>query len=466
MEKEHFFAKMEELGIALTYDDVRLRTGHSEVMPSKVNLRTKFSRNIPLNIPLVSAAMDTVTEYKMAIGMAKLGGIGVIHKNLSSQEQAFHVAKVKNHLNGLVGRPITVLETDTVETVLRKKEEKSYNFHTFPVIDAAGKLVGIFSRKDLYFCDDHNVLVREVMSTELVTGKKEVTLEEAYEIMKENKKKTLPLITADGEIAGMYVWSDVQRIITGSHSNYNIDENGQLRVAAAIGVGEDASLRLEKLIQEKVDAVVIDTAHADSKPVMETLKEIKRTREYDCLDVVVGNISEPKSAERLVLAGADGIKVGQGPGSICTTRIIAGIGCPQVTAVYECSQVAGKYDIPICADGGLKYSGDIPIALGAGAHSVMMGSMLAGTDESPGEIIFLGGRQWKGYRGMGSLAAMEKNQGSRERYQQSSAEKNKLVPEGVEGLAHYKGELKEVVHQYLGGLRAGMGYVELLILKN
>jgi len=452
--REEFFARLNAEGVTLTYDDVRLRTGYSEVMPSNVDLSSKFSRRVPLKMPLVSAAMDTVTEYKLAIAMAKLGGLGIIHKNLTAEEQAAQVARVKLHLNGLIEGPITVRPDQTIEEVLNYKEKKDFGFHTFPVVDDENRLVGILTRNDFDFCDNISSRVGEVMTKELITVNEGTNIETAYQRMKCEKKKALPVIDDSGHLLGLYIFSDVQRIITKSSDLYNIDENNQLRVGAAIGVLDEAMERLKHLVRKGVDVVVIDTAHGDSKNVIETLKRIKI--QYD-VDVVVGNISEAMSAKSLCEVGADGIKVGQGPGSICTTRVIAGIGCPQITAVYNCAFVADQFEVPVCADGGVKYSGDVPIAIGAGAHSVMMGSVFAGTAETPGEVILYQGRRWKDYRGMGSLGAMQESQGSRDRYLQ---EKGKpLIPEGVEGIVPFKGPLSSVVEQYVGGLRAGMGYV-------
>ncbi len=457
MKKDSFFKEMEAHGLALTFGEVRLKTGYSEVMPNQVSLETRFSRNIKLKIPIVSAAMDTVTEHKLAIELTKLGGLGVIHRNMTPEKQAYEVARVKYHLNGLIEKPICVFEDETIESILRRKGEKGYTFHSFPVLNREDKLVGIITKTEFDFCNNKKMQAREIMTTKLITAIKGTSLDEAYEIMQREKKKVLPLINEDNRIVGLYVHSDLKRIKSGKFSMYNLDENGQLRVAAAIGVGDSALARLEKLVKENVDVAVIDTAHGDSKSVIETLKEIKK--KYSDLDVVVGNISEPESAKRLVIAGADGLKVGQGPGSICTTRIIAGIGCPQVTAIYNCSKISDEYNIPVCADGGLHFSGDITIAIGAGAHSVMMGNMLAGTKEAPGEVIFWKNRQWKAYRGMGSLEAMSSNKEARERYMQKETEKSKLIPEGVEGIVPYKGELKDVIFQYIGGLRTGMGSV-------
>lgn len=451
--RDSFFKKISDQGIALTYDDVRLTTGYSAILPDNINIGSKFSKNVGLKIPIVSAAMDTVTEAEMAIEIAKLGGIGVIHKNFSAQEQADQVAKVKYHLNGLIEKPICFDEDISIGEIQAYRKERGFNFHSFLVIDSDQRMVGILTRNDFDFCEDLSLKAKQVMTKNVITGSAGIGLREAYRIMKESKKKAIPLVDADGKVAGLYTFSDVKRILSGDSKSFNVDKSGRLRVAAAIGVYDDAFERVEKLVSEKIDLVIIDTAHGDSKGVVETLKTLKKR--YD-IDVIVGNISEPESAERLCRAGADGLKIGQGPGSICTTRIIAGIGKPQVSAIYECAKVAAKFGVPVCADGGLKYSGDIPIAIGAGACSVMMGNMLAGTKESPGEFRFHQGVQYKVYRGMGSLGAMERNKGSRERYNQG---KNDLVPEGMEGMVPYKGPLKEVLCQYIGGLRRGMGYV-------
>ena len=298
--------------------------------------------------------------------------------------------------------------------------------------------------------------MKEIMTTELLTAEEGTTIDQAYELMREERKKIIPLVDDNRRIIGMYVFSDVKRIKTRSAEGYNLDTKGQLRVAAAVGTGEEGLERVTRLVDKNVDVIVIDTAHGDTREVINTLTRIKSNH---TLDVVVGNISIGNSAEKLVVVGADGIKVGQGPGSICTTRVISGIGRPQVSAVYDCAKRIEEYDVPICADGGLRYSGDIPISIAAGAHSVMMGSMLAGTEESPGEIVFFEGRQWKGYRGMGSIGAMEASKSSRQRYLQQSTRKNEIIPEGVEGLVPYKGKLADVIIQYIGGLRRGMGYV-------
>ena len=458
--KEGFFNKMEELKIALTFDDVRLKSGYSEVMPDEVDTASKFSRNTFLKIPIVSAAMDTVTEQRMAIGMALLGGLGVIHKNMSPEEQASKVARVKYYLNGLIDKPICVDQNQSIAEILQTREEKEFSFNTFPVVDDNRRVVGVLSKNDFDFCTDNSSKAKNVMSKQIITAPKETNLQEAYKIMIENKKKVLPLVDKEGKISGMYVFKDVQRIMMKNPSGYNTDDNRQLVVAAAIGVNDIK--RVDLLVRKKVNVVVIDTAHADTKGVVMTIKEIKKR--YD-VDVVAGNVSEPESVERLIKAGADGIKIGQGPGSICTTRIIAGIGSPQLSAIYKCVKIADKYEIPVCADGGLKYSGDIPIAIGAGASSVMMGGMLSGTNEAPGDVIFRNGRQWKLYRGMGSIGAMSEHKESRERYNQASSGKSNIVAEGVEGLKPYKGELGKVIYQYVNGLKRGMGYVGAANIK-
>lgn len=456
MGKAEFFRKMEELGLALSYDNVRAKTGHSEHLPTEVDLSSKFSRNVPLKRPIVSSSMDTVTEHRMAIAMAKLGGLGIIHRKLSLAEQIHCVERVKFHLLGFVEKPICVNENDTVEELLKRREEKEYSFHSFPVINNEGKLVGVLTADDFDFCLDLKVKVNSIMSMNLVTGERNISFEEAFQKMKENKKKLLPLLDEGNNIAGMYVWSDVRRTVTGNKEGYNLDASGRLRVGAAVGVGEEALERAEQLSRKGVDVIVIDTAHGDAKSVIWTLKEMKKL--FSC-DVVAGNISEPESAKKLAEAGADGIKVGQGPGSICTTRIIAGIGCPQVTAVYNCVEAIRGTGIPICADGGINYSGDITVALAIGADCVMIGNLFAGTDEAPGEVIMKKGRPYKFYRGMGSLGAMQESAASRERYGQTGQKPGKLVPEGIEGIVPYKGEVARIFEQLVGGLSSGMGYI-------
>lgn len=444
----------QENGEALTFDDVTLQTNYSEVLPKDVSLETKFSKNVGLKIPIVSAAMDTVTERELAIELATLGGLGIIHKNLTIERQAEEIARVKHHLSGLIEKPITVHREERIFSVLQKRHEKGYGFHSFPVVNIQNKLEGIVTENDFDFCSNNALLIEDIMTSNIVTADKGTKLEEAYEIMQKHKKKILPLVDSNGEIFAMYSFKDVKRIVTGASEQYNLDKNGRLRVGAAVGIGEDTRARVKGLLEENVDVIVIDTAHADTLSVMKTLDDIKNN--YD-VDVVVGNITNPESAERLIDHGADGIKIGQGPGGICTTRVIAGVGIPQVSAVYECAKVAQDYGVPVCADGGIRSSGDIVKAIAAGAYSVMLGGMLAGTKEAPGELILRDGRQWKTYRGMGSLGAMKDHEGSRERYLQEG--RGKLIPEGVEAIVPYKGELAEVIFQYVGGLRSGMGYV-------
>ncbi len=452
---DNFFQKMDNLGLALTYDDVKLETNYSEIMPDETILNSYFSRNISLKIPIISAAMDTVTENKMAIALAKAGGIGVIHRGLSPLKQAEQVNSVKLYMNGLIKKPVTFQPNQTLQEIVLRKQEKNYSFSTFPIVDENFKLIGLITSSDFDFCNA-NTYIKNTMTKDLFTMPENTSIKQAYDIMKKEKRKILPLIDEQRILKGLYVWKDVKRIIEQNNNFINTDTNGQLRVAAAIGVHDYE--RVENLIYKNVDALVIDTAHADTKGVIETIKELKK--KYD-VDVVVGNISSPESVKRLISAGADAIKIGQGPGSICTTRIIAGIGAPQLTAIYECAKQANIYDptIPIIADGGLKYSGDIPVAISAGADAVMMGSMFAGTEESPGEIIYYNGRQWKSYRGMGSLSAMQDSKSSRERYGQKDTGKDSIIPEGIDGLTPFKGSIDKIIIQYIGGLQRGMGYL-------
>jgi IMP dehydrogenase len=452
---DKFFELLEASGLAVTYDEVRLKTGYSVVAPNAVCLKARFSRRVPMKIPIVSAAMDTVTESRMAIAMAKLGGIGVIHRNLSPEEQKEEVRRVKFHLSGMIAKPITVTETMTLREIEAMRVEENFSFHTFPVLNADGKLVGLITQNDFDFCQDFGQTAAEIMTRDLITAGNEISMDDAYRMMREAKKKVLPLVDGENHLAGMYLLSDLARVKSGSSVGHNVDGRGRLRVAAAVGTGNDAHERVDLLIKY-ADAIVIDTAHGDSLPVFETLREIKKR--YD-VDVVAGNVSEGESAQRLVEAGADGIKVGQGPGSICTTRIIAGIGCPQVTAVHSVARAIAGSDIPICADGGIEDSGSITIAIGAGADSVMLGKLLAGTKEAPGEVDFQANPPKKYYRGMGSLAAMMASASSRERYRQPDGSRDKLVPEGVEAVVPYVGDLETIMAQYLGGLRAGLGYV-------
>ncbi len=469
--KDDFFEKLDAQGLAVTYDDVRLRSGYSDVMPSKANIESMFSTSIPLKIPFVSADMDRVTEHKMAIEIEKLGGLGVLHKNMTPERQAQELAKVKNHLNGCVMKPVCAYENETIEQILNKKTENDYGFSTFPVISMEGICIGLLTQTDFDFCRDKRMTAKEIMTKipDIIYAKPGTDLKQAYELMMNSKKKVLPLIDLEGEVAGMYVFSDVNRIVSGSHSSYNVDKQGRLFGAAALGVYDDAFARLELLIPEGLDVGVISTAHAASKGVIETIRMIKADSRYSKIDIVAGNISEPDSVRYLIDAGVNGIKAGQGPGSTCTTRLVAGIGCPQVTAVYEISKIADEENIPVCADGGIKYSGDVPVGIGAGARSVMIGNKFAGADESPGKTVFWQGKQWKEYRGMGSLPALEEHEGSRERYRQDdpdektaasqeSGEKVRIA-EGVPMLVPLTGPVRNQIAQFVGGLKQGMGYV-------
>jgi len=459
LKKDKFFDKIEALGLALSYGDVRLKTSHSEVAPNEVKLKSRFSRNISLNAPLISSPMDMITEHKMAIALALAGGLGIIHRALTPKDQAKEVSRVKFYLNGLIEKPICVRANETIKSVLNMIADQGYSFHSFPVIDASGRLAGLISNNDIEFCSDYKLKIAQIMTRakNLITAEDDISLKQAFAVMQKNKKKILPLVNKQKKLTGMYVYSDVKRVMTGRSPFYNLDANGNLRVGAAVGVGKDAYDRAEMLAERGIDVLVIDTAHGDSRAVLLTLKELKQ--KYPKIDVVAGNVSEGESAKRLAQAGADGIKVGQGPGSICTTRVVAGIGCPQVTAVYNCSRALRGINVPVCADGGIEYSGDVTVALAAGANSVMLGKMLAGTTETPGEVFMRNGMPVKQYRGMGSLAAMEKSQASRERYAQGKTSKDKLVPEGVEAVVPFKGEVEKIIFQILGGVRSGLGYI-------
>jgi IMP dehydrogenase len=439
-------------GLGLTYDDVLLVPAYSEVLPSEVCVKTKFTRNISLNVPIIAAAMDTVTEAAMAIAIARQGGIGVLHKNLSVAEQASEVKKVKRAESGMIIDPITIHADATVADV--NKLMKMNHIGGIPVVDKAGKLIGIVTNRDLRFEKDYSRRIKEVMTSKnLVTVPEGTSLMEAEEILQENKIEKLPVVDKDYTLIGLITYRDIIKVK--ENPNANKDEFGRLRVAAAIGVKGDVMERADALIKEGVDALVIDTAHGHSVGVVATLKKIKEL--YPKTDVVVGNIATGVAAQFLVDAGADAVKVGIGPGSICTTRIVAGVGFPQLSAIIEVAEAIKGSGVPIIADGGIRYTGDIPKAIAAGADSVMLGSLLAGTQESPGETIIYEGRKFKSYRGMGSVEAMQK--GSKDRYfQDNENEVGKLVPEGIVGRVPYKGELQETMHQFIGGLKAGMGY--------
>ena len=436
----------------LTFDDVLLIPAYSEVLPREVCLHGRFTRNITLNIPIVSAAMDTVTEAPMAIALAREGGIGVIHKNMSIAAQAAEVRKVKRAENGMIMDPVTIHKDQTVGEALQMMAEN--HIGGIPVVDDEMKLVGIVTNRDVRFQSDESAKIEEVMtSTGLVTIRDNQTDREyVKKVLQEHKVEKLPVINAEGKIVGLITFKDITK--EKLHPNACKDANGRLRVAAGIGITEDALDRISALVAEGVDAVVLDCAHGHSKNVVEKLKAVKA--KYPNLDVVVGNIATAEATKALIAAGADAVKVGIGPGSICTTRIVAGVGVPQLTAIFECAKAAHEAGIPIIADGGLRYSGDIVKALAAGGDCVMCGSMFAGTEEAPGETIILNGRKFKTYRGMGSLDAMAA--GSKDRYFQANVETKKLVPEGIVGRVPYKGTLEETVYQLIGGLRSGMGY--------
>ncbi len=437
----------------LTFDDVLLIPAYSEVLPREVDLHTRFSRNIKLNIPIVSAAMDTVTEAPMAIALAREGGIGVIHKNMSIAAQAAQVRKVKRTENGMISDPVTIAQDKTVGDALRLMKE--YHIGGIPVTDGSRRLVGIVTNRDVRFRQDLSVPVRDVMTSEgLVTIPVSRTDRDyVITVLEQHKVEKLPVVDGKGNIVGLITYKDIlqERRFPAACK----DAQGRLRVAAGIGITPDALDRVAALVAEGVDAVVLDSAHGHSKGVMDLLKKVKAA--YPLLDVVVGNVATEEGARDLVKAGADGVKVGIGPGSICTTRIVAGVGVPQLSAIYNASQALKGTDVTLIADGGLRYSGDVVKALAAGGDCVMCGSMFAGTEESPGEAIIYNGRKFKAYRGMGSIDAMAA--GSKDRYfQDDKAELNKLVPEGIVGRVPYKGTLAETVYQLIGGLRSGMGY--------
>ncbi len=440
-----------EVKEALTFDDVLLVPNYSEVLPTQVDVRTKLTKKITLNIPIMSAAMDTVTESELAIAIAREGGIGIIHKNMSIEEQAEEVDRVKRSESGMIVKPVTVSPEQTIAEA--EKLMKKYKISGLPVTDESGKLLGIITNRDIRFVKDFSKKIKEVMTKEnLKTVPVGTTLEEAKEILHKFKIEKLPVVDENGYLKGLITIKDIEK--KEKYPNACKDELGRLMVGAAVGVGEEALRRAEALIEAGVDVIVVDTAHGHSKGVISMVEKLKER--FPDVDVIAGNVATPEATEALIKAGADAVKVGIGPGSICTTRIVAGVGVPQLTAVAECSEVADKYGISIIADGGIKFSGDIAKAIGAGARVVMIGSLFAGTKESPGELILYQGRSYKVYRGMGSLGAMKK--GSKDRYFQSEVEEKKLVPEGIEGMVPYRGPLADTIHQLVGGLRAGMGY--------
>ncbi len=447
---------MEIVGDGLTFDDVLLLPGKSDVLPREVNISTQLTKKIKLNIPLMSAGMDTVTESRMAIAMAREGGIGVIHKNMSIEEQALEVDRVKRSEHGIITDPFYLSPVHSVSDALELMER--YHISGVPITNDKGKLVGIITNRDIRFERDTTKKIDEVMTKEkLVTANTDISMDEALEVMKKYKIEKLPLVDEDFMLSGLITIKDIEKSI--EHPNSAKDESGRLLAAAAVGVTQDMMDRVRALVKAKVDIIVVDTAHGHSSGVLEAVKKIKS--EYPDLQVIAGNIATGEAALDLIKAGVDAIKVGIGPGSICTTRVVTGIGVPQITAIMNCAKVAKEHGIPVIADGGIKYSGDITKAIACGADIIMVGSLFAGTNESPGEEELYEGRRFKVYRGMGSMGAM--NAGSKDRYFQEGAKK--LVPEGVEGRVPYRGPLGDVAYQLMGGLRAGMGYVGAANIK-
>ncbi|MCP3032240.1 IMP dehydrogenase [Halobacillus sp. A1] len=437
----------------LTFDDVLLLPAKSDVLPRDVSLATELSPTLKLNMPILSAGMDTVTEAPMAIGMARQGGLGIIHKNMSIEEQAEHVDRVKRSESGVITNPFFLTPEHQVydaEHLMGK-----FRISGVPIVDNEEnqKLVGILTNRDLRFMDDYSRSISEVMTRDnLVTAPVGTTLDEAEKILQQHKIEKLPMVDNNGILKGLITIKDIEKVIEFPLSAK--DEQGRLLVGAAVGVTADAMTRIDKLVEANVDALVVDTAHGHSQGVIEQVKRIRA--KYPDINIIAGNVGTPEATRELIEAGVDVVKVGIGPGSICTTRVVAGVGVPQITAVNDCAMEAEKYGIPVIADGGIKYSGDIAKAIAAGGHAVMLGSLLAGVSESPGETEIFQGRRFKVYRGMGSVSAMES--GSKDRYFQSDSESKKLVPEGIEGRMPYKGPLSDSIHQLLGGLRSGMGY--------
>ena len=433
----------------LTFDDVLLIPQKSEILPKEIDTKINLTKNIELNIPLMSAGMDTVTESKMAISMARQGGIGIIHKNMSIEEQASEVDRVKRSESGVIVDPFFLTKDHTIQDA--DDIMGRYRISGVPIVDPNNKLIGIITNRDIKFEKDMSKKIEDVMTKDnLVTAKEGVDLEKAQQILKQHKIEKLPIVDDEGHLKGLITIKDIEKKI--QYPNSAKDKKGRLLCGAAVGITGDLLDRVKALYEAKVDVIVLDSAHGHSKGVIEAIKKIKEN--YPDLQVIAGNVATAEGCEDLIKAGADCIKVGMGPGSICTTRVVAGIGVPQITAVMDCAEVAKKYDIPIIADGGIKYSGDVVKALAAGADVCMMGSLFAGTEESPGEIVLYRGRSYKTYRGMGSIAAME--HGSKDRYFQEGSKK--LVPEGVEGMVAYKGKAEDITYQMIGGLKSGMGY--------
>ncbi len=439
-----------DLPLALTFDDVLLQPGESDVLPRQVSVAARLTRNISLHIPLVSAAMDTVTEARTAIAMAQEGGLGFIHKNLTPAQQALEVTKVKKYESGMVVNPVTIEPEARLHQALELMRE--HQISGIPVTNK-GRLVGILTNRDVRFEKNLEQTVAEKMTTKLITCREGIGQDEAKDLLHRNRIEKLLVVNEDYELKGLITIKDIEK--TRAHPHAAKDRTGRLLVGAAVGIGPDRDERVAALLKAGVDVIAVDTAHGHSKYVIDAVRELKKL--FAGIEIVAGNVATGEAADALCLAGADAIKVGIGPGSICTTRVVAGVGVPQVTAVHDCVRAASRHGVPCISDGGIKYSGDIVKALAVGADTVMIGSLFAGTEEAPGEVILFQGRSYKSYRGMGSLGAMK--QGSKDRYFQSESEEAKLVPEGIEGRVPYKGTLAMNVHQLVGGLRAGMGYV-------
>jgi IMP dehydrogenase len=437
----------------LTFDDVTLVTRYADFLPDQTGLASRLTSRITLNIPFVSAAMDTVTEAGMATAMAMLGGIGVIHKNLPPEIQAQHVRRVKHHLNGLIMRPVAFRSADTLAYIQHYREEHHLSFSGFPILDEQDRLAGIVTSSDIRFAKKTAERVSDVMTTRVTTAAPDTTLEQAYAIMTENKIGKLPLVDKDGKLAGLYSFTDVQELVENAQPLYTRDSRHRLRVAAAVSAGDHE--RADLLAAEEVDVLVVDSAHGHSKGILEMVAWL--VKHYPGIDVIGGNVATAEGALALMQAGAHAVKVGIGPGSICTTRVVCGVGIPQITAVYHAARALGGA-VPVIADGGIRHSGDVPKALVAGADTAMLGSILAGTEESPGEKIIHEGRHYVVYRGMGSLAAMKEGTGSRQRYGQDNVKEDDLVPQGIEGIVPLAGSVKKIMTQFCGGLRSSLGY--------
>ena len=438
----------------LTYDDVSLVLQYADFLPDTTDLSTRLTSRIRINVPFLSAAMDTVTEAPMAIAMAMLGGIGVIHKNLTIEQQADQVSQVKHHLNGLIHSPVAFRAGQTLDEILAVREEKRYKFSGFPILDDAGRVIGVLTSKDIDYAEDTAAKVEDVMTKDPITAPQGTTLQEAYKIMRSARKGKLPLVDGDGRLVGLYSFTDVRDLVEQNLPMANRDAQYRLRVAAAISGGKDYE-RAQALAEAGADVLVVDSAHGHTKGILDMVSWL--VKNLPDVDVIAGNVATGEGAVALRDAGAHAVKVGIGPGSICTTRVVCGVGVPQITAVYEAAK-ALQGSVPVIADGGIRYSGDVPKAIVAGAETVMLGSILAGTEESPGEKIIQDGRQYVVYRGMGSLAAMQAFEGSRKRYGQGHRKMKDLVPEGIEGIIPYAGTVQKVMTQFCGGLRSSLGY--------